>query len=79
MEFWDWLRTLGAPWHMVIIVVFLTTVAGLIGSLAKQIRKYACHRRETELKSDLVARGLSVDEIERVVAAKSHYVSDNKN
>ncbi len=39
--------------------------------VASQIRKYACYRHELEFKRDLVERGLSVDEIERVVAAKS--------
>jgi hypothetical protein len=36
-----------------------------------QVRKYLCFRQEVELKRDLVERGLSIDEIERVVAAKS--------
>ena len=44
---------------------------GLITALAAQVRKYASHRHELEFKRDLVERGLSIDEIERVVAAKS--------
>jgi hypothetical protein len=43
----------------------------LIAALAHQVRKYASHRHELEFKRDLVERGLSIDEIERVVAAKS--------
>jgi hypothetical protein len=45
--------------------------AGAITALAAQVRKYASHRHELEFKRDLVERGLSIEEIERVVAAKS--------
>ena len=49
-------------------IIFVPTFA--IG-LAAQIRKYVCFRHELEFKRDMVERGLSIDEIERVVAAKS--------
>jgi len=49
---------------------------GLITTVAAQVRKYASHRHELEFKRDLVERGLSIDEIERVVAAKSSSSDD---
>ena len=50
---------------------------GLITTVAAQFRKYVSHRHELEFKRDLVERGLSIDEIERVVAAKSSSSDDS--
>jgi hypothetical protein len=65
----DAFRTLFDNW--IVTIVFICVGASLIGSIAKQFRKYGCYRQEVALKRDLVERGLSVDEIERVVGAKS--------
>jgi hypothetical protein len=43
----------------------------LIAGIAKEIRKYLCHREEVDLKRDLLANGMSAADIERVVRAKS--------
>jgi hypothetical protein len=51
---------------------------GLFTALAAQVRKYASHRHELEFKRDLVERGLSIDEIERVVAARSSSSEDSR-
>jgi hypothetical protein len=59
------------PWGMIVIVVLIGAMAGVITGIAKEIRKFACHRREAELKHELVERGLSVEEIERIVRARS--------
>jgi len=61
--------------NWVAVLVLLVVVAGVITEIAKQIRKYGCYQQEISLKRDLVERGLSVDEIERVIAAKSSTTS----
>ena len=58
-----------APFNMVVLVVLIVFTAGIFTSLFKQIRKYACHRQDVELKRELVERGLSAEEIERILAA----------
>jgi hypothetical protein len=58
------------PFNMIVLVVLIFCTTGVITSFFKQIRKYACYRRDIDLKRELVERGLSVDEIERIVAAK---------
>jgi hypothetical protein len=58
-----------APFNMVVLIVLISCVAGVAGTLVKEVRKFACHRQELVWKRDLVERGLSVEEIERVVAA----------
>ncbi|MEX2308155.1 MAG: hypothetical protein WD738_11210 [Pirellulales bacterium] len=66
-------KTLFDNW--IVTIVLICVLASVITSLAKQMRKYGCHRSETELKRDLVERGLSVDEIERIIAAKGNLTS----
>ena len=58
------------PFNMIVLVTLIFCTTGVITSVFKQIRKYACYRRDIDLKRELVERGLSVDEIERIVAAK---------
>jgi hypothetical protein len=57
-------------WFILLLPVAFVGLA-LIAVIASQVRKYACYRHELEFKRDLVERGLSIDEIERVVAAKT--------
>jgi hypothetical protein len=57
--------------NWIVLIVLICVGSGVITSIVKQIRKYGCHRQEVELKRDLVERGLSVDEIERIVAVQS--------
>jgi hypothetical protein len=59
--------------NWIAVLVLGSVAAGVITSIAKQIRKYGCFRQEVELKRELVERGLSVEEIERLIAAKSTF------
>ena len=61
--------------NWVAALVLLVVIARVITEIAKQIRKFGCYQQEIALKRDLVERGLSVDEIERIVAAKSSTTS----
>jgi hypothetical protein len=70
-DFFQSIINIQSPFNMIVVVVLIGSVAGVIGTIAKQIRKFACHRGEMQLKRELVERGLSVEEIERVIAAKS--------
>ncbi len=75
-ELFQAIMNMGEPWHMIVLVVLITCTTGVFTSLFKQIRKYGCYRRDVDLKRDLVERGLSVDEIERIVAAKGSASKD---
>ncbi len=70
-ELFQSILNIQTPFNMIVLVVLITSIAGAVGTIATQIRKYVSHRHELELKRDLVSRGLSVEEIERVLAAKS--------
>ena len=67
----DRLLVLPAPFNMVVVVVAIVLVSGIITCVVKQIRKYACLRHELDFKRDLVDRGMSADEIEQIVKARS--------
>jgi hypothetical protein len=63
--------SLPTPFNMVVVIVAIVMTTGIITSIAKQIRKYACLRHELEFKRELVDRGMSADEIEQIVKARS--------
>jgi hypothetical protein len=65
------LLNIPTPFNMIVLVILIGSTAKLISAFATQIRHFAIHRTEMNFKRELVERGLSVDEIERVVAAKS--------
>jgi hypothetical protein len=65
--------------NWIAVLILGSVLAGVITSIAKQIRKYGCFRQEVELKRELVERGLSVEEIERLVAAKSTVTSKDSS
>jgi hypothetical protein len=67
----DSITSIPAPFNMVVLIVLIGTTAGVLGTVAKQIRKFTCHRQELEFKRDLLDRGLSAEDIERVVRARS--------
>jgi hypothetical protein len=67
------------PFNMVVLIVLICTVAGVITSIATQIRKYACHRHDVAFKRELVERGLAIDEIERLIAAKGSVDTDSSH
>jgi hypothetical protein len=64
-------ESIPAPFNMVVLIVLIGSVCTLLGTIASQVRVYANHRGEVQLKRELVERGLSVDEIERIIKAKS--------
>lgn len=65
------LLNLPTPFNMVVVIVLICTMGGVVTSVAFQIRKYVCHRQEIAFKQELVDRGLSAGDIERIVAAQS--------
>jgi hypothetical protein len=71
VELFKGIMSMPAPFNMIVLVVLIGCTTGMMTSIFKQVRKYGCHRRDVDLKRELVERGLGVDEIERIVAAKS--------
>jgi len=59
------------PFNMIVLVTLFGCAAGVLGAIAKEIRKYGCHRQDIAFKQELVDRGLGAEEIERIVGARS--------
>ena len=65
-----------APFNMVVIVVMITCAAAVLKFVAMEIRKFGCHRQDIDFKREMVDRGLSAEEIERILAASSSAAKD---
>ena len=70
-KIFDSISSMPIPFNMITWIVLFGCVTGVVTEIAKQIRKYSCHRQELALKRELVDRGLEVGEIERIIAAQS--------
>ena len=57
------------PFNMVVVIVLICSVCGVITSIAKQVRKFACHRQELNFKREMLDRGMPAEEIELVLRA----------
>lgn len=68
-RFFDSIFELPVPFNMVVIIVLICTVAGVITAIAKEARKYFCHRNEMELKREMLDRGMEPQEIEEIIRA----------
>jgi hypothetical protein len=57
--------------------LFWMTIAAIVivPLVLNYMRQNKQHERETELKRDMIARGMSAEEIERVLAARSKHES----
>jgi hypothetical protein len=59
-----------APFNMIVLITLIVTAGSAVGTIATQVRKWACHRQEIEFKRELLDRGMSVDEIDRMAQTK---------
>jgi hypothetical protein len=70
-DFFRSITDMPVPFNMIVLVVLIGSIATAIGTIVKQVRVYASHRQEVELKRDLLERGMSAGEIEQVIRAHS--------
>jgi hypothetical protein len=69
-SFFESIMSIPAPFNMIVAIVLIGSVAGVIITIAKNIRQYHCHHEELELKREMLERGMSAEEIEQVIRAK---------
>jgi hypothetical protein len=67
LELFQAIISIQTPFNMIVLVVLFGSVAGVLTGIATQIRKYGCHRQDIDFKRELLDRGMSADEIARVV------------
>jgi hypothetical protein len=76
IEFINAINSIGVPFNMIVWVVLFGCVTGVLTGIAKEIRKYGCHRQDIDFKRELVDRGLSADEVERIIGARPAALDD---
>lgn len=59
------------PFNMIVWVVLICSIASVLTALFRETRKLACHRQELDFKRELLDRGMTADEIERVVRSRT--------
>ncbi|TWT48653.1 hypothetical protein [Botrimarina hoheduenensis] len=59
------------PFNMIIVLGTLGIALAAIGIVGAEVRKFATHRIDFELKREMVAQGLSAEEIDRLLQAGS--------
>jgi hypothetical protein len=68
-EFFHSILSMPSPFNMVVMVVLISCSAAVVKFVAMEIRRFGCHRQDIDFKREMVERGLSAEEIERVLAA----------
>jgi hypothetical protein len=64
------------PFNMIVLIVLIVTAGSALTAAVAQVRKYFSHRQELEFKRELLDRGMTAEEIERVVRAQSPTVRE---
>jgi hypothetical protein len=64
------------PFNMIVLIVLIITAGSAFSAVVGQVRKYFTHRQELEFKRELLDRGMSAEEIERLVRVQSAAVSE---
>lgn len=64
-----------SPFSIAIVAIIGAFTWQISNAIVAGVREIVKHRNEIELKQSLVARGMSADEIERIVQATSTEIS----
>jgi hypothetical protein len=75
-SFFQSIMSMGSPFNMVVMIVLISCAAAVVKFIAMEARRYGCHRQDIDFKREMVDRGLSAEEIERILAAGSSNAKD---
>ena len=62
---------LPTPFNMIVLIVLISAAAGIVTAIVKQLGAYAQQRQDLLFKRELIDRGMSADEVQRVVESRS--------
>ena len=57
------------PFNFLIVFFALGTILGVIGVIVMEVRKFATHRLDLNMKREMLGQGMTPEEIERVLQA----------
>jgi hypothetical protein len=70
-ELLDPITSLPTPFNMAALIVLICAISGIITTVVKQTGAYARERQDLAFKRELIDRGMSADEVQRVVEART--------
>jgi hypothetical protein len=71
----DQITSLPTPFNMVVLIVLIGAISGVVTSIVKHLGAYAQQRQELAFKRELIDRGMSADEVQRVVESRGQPAS----
>jgi hypothetical protein len=75
-DFFHQIVSIGFPFNAIVLMALIGCGAGVLGTIATQLRRFACHRQDINFKRELVDRGLSAEEIDLIVRSQPREVKD---
>ena len=69
-HFLDQIINLAVPFNMIVLIVLIGAVSGVITTIVKQCGAFAQQRQDLAFKRELIDRGMSADEVQRVVESR---------
>ncbi|MBX3434701.1 MAG: hypothetical protein KF847_15385 [Pirellulales bacterium] len=73
----DSIFALPSPFTMVVLIVAVVMGAQVITAAVAQIRRGLGHYLDLQFKREMIERGLSIDEIERLVQVRSRSLRES--
>jgi hypothetical protein len=71
--------SLPTPFNMIVLIVLIGVAGGVITTIIKQAGAFAQQRQDQAFKRELIDRGMSADEVQRVVEARRQPVHDEQD
>lgn len=65
----EMIQGMGVPFSTAIVIVAIISFAMLVFVVAAMIEAFVRHRQDLQFKRDMLERGLSIEEIERLIGA----------
>ena len=63
----NFISSLGAPFNMIVTICLIFALTSVVGGLIAVVGSVVRHREDTQFKRELLDRGMTIDEIERLI------------
>lgn len=69
-QFIELIRDMGVPFSTGVVIVLIIGLTSVAGALVAVVGSIARHRQDIQFKRELLDRGMTVDEIERLIESR---------
>ncbi|MCA9259766.1 MAG: hypothetical protein KDA61_11225 [Planctomycetales bacterium] len=67
---WSQLLYLPPPFNMIVLIIAIVSGAQAVAAVAREVRRAVERRAELDFQSELLDRGMSIEEIQRLVDSR---------